>query len=97
MIKYEYKKVKGCEQKKFIENEHTMFETDVLQKQKKLLPIQRVVGSTLTKVEKRELLDNEFYCSKCDTIHTKTAYAVAQRAMNVDLIFTCTCGNKIDL
>ena len=45
----------------------------------------------------RELLDNEFYCNKCDTIHTKTTYAIAQAAMNVELIFTCTCGNKIDL
>lgn len=62
-----------------------------------LLNIPVVVGSTLTKVEKRELLDNEFYCSKCDTIHTKTAYAIAQTAMNVKLVFTCTCGNKIDL
>ena len=63
----------------------------------KLFAIPVVVGSTLTQTTQRELLDTEFYCSKCDTIHTKTAYAIAQTAMNVELIFTCTCGNKIDL
>jgi len=36
MIKYEYKKVTGYEQKKFIENGHTMFEEDVLQRLKRL-------------------------------------------------------------
>jgi hypothetical protein len=35
-MKYEYKKVKGCDQKKFIENGHTMFEEDVLQRLKRL-------------------------------------------------------------
>lgn len=56
-----------------------------------------VVGSTVTVTTERELLEYEFYCCKCKTIHTKSTYAIAQRAMNVDLIFTCTCGNKIDL
>ena len=54
-------------------------------------------GNTVTVVTERELLDNEFYCKKCKTIHTKSTYAVAQRAMNVDLVFTCDCGNKINL
>ena len=36
MIKYEYKKVTGYEQKKVIENGHTMFEYDVLQRLKRL-------------------------------------------------------------
>lgn len=35
-MKYEYKKVTGHEQKKFIENGHTMFEEDVLQRLKRL-------------------------------------------------------------
>jgi hypothetical protein len=35
-MKYEYKKVTGYEQKKFIENGHTMFEEDVLQRLKRL-------------------------------------------------------------
>ena len=35
-MKYEYKKVKGYEQKKFIEDGHTMFEEDVLQRLKRL-------------------------------------------------------------
>jgi hypothetical protein len=35
-MKYEYKKVTGYEQKKFIENGHTMFEEDVLRRLKRL-------------------------------------------------------------
>ena len=35
-MKYEYKKVPGYEQKKFIENGHTMFEEDVLERLKRL-------------------------------------------------------------
>ena len=54
-------------------------------------------SNTVTVVTERELLDNEFYCKKCQTIHTKSTYAIAQRAMNVDLVFTCDCGNKINL
>jgi len=46
---------------------------------------------------KRKLGKYEFYCSKCKKVHTKSAYAIAQTAMNVRLIFTCTCGNKIKL
>ena len=56
-----------------------------------------VRGSTVTEVRQRELGEFEFYCSKCKTVHTKSAYAVAQAAMNVRLVFTCTCGNKINL
>ncbi len=36
MITYEYKNIKNCDQKKFIENGHTMFEVDVLQRLKRL-------------------------------------------------------------
>lgn len=36
MIKYEYKKPKGCDSKKFIENGHTMFEEDVLMRLNRL-------------------------------------------------------------
>lgn len=35
-MKYEYKKVTGHDQKKFIENGHTMFESEVLQRLKRL-------------------------------------------------------------
>ena len=35
-MEYEYKKVKGYEQKKFVENGHTMLEEDVLQRLKRL-------------------------------------------------------------
>ena len=59
--------------------------------------IQSVVGSTVTEVKTRQLEPFEFYCSNCKTIHKKTTYAIAQAAMNVRLVFTCTCGNKINL
>ncbi len=36
MIKYEYKTVKGYAEKKFIENGHTMFESDVLRRLERL-------------------------------------------------------------
>jgi len=39
----------------------------------------------------------DFQCSKCDKIHTKPAYAIAQATMGVALIHTCDCGNKTDL
>lgn len=35
-MKYEYKKVKGYKEKKFIENGHTMFEEDVLTRLQRL-------------------------------------------------------------
>lgn len=44
-----------------------------------------------------ELKFDQFYCEKCETIHTKNAYALAQEAMRVPLVFTCSCGNKINL
>lgn len=56
-----------------------------------------VVGSTVTETKTRLLASTEFHCSKCNTIHTRSAYAIAQRSMNVDLIFTCDCGNNIDV
>ena len=46
---------------------------------------------------KPELGNYEFHCNKCNTVHKKTAYAIAQETMNVGLVFTCKCGNKIDL
>lgn len=45
----------------------------------------------------RELTPWEFQCKKCKKIHEKSAYAIAQAVMKVKLIFTCDCGNKINL
>ena len=45
----------------------------------------------------KELSEFEFLCNKCKTIHRKSPYAIAQKAMNVRLVFTCSCGNKINL
>lgn len=44
-----------------------------------------------------ELKPYEFYCSNCKTIHKQSPYAVAQLTMGNELIFTCDCGNKIEL
>jgi len=51
----------------------------------------RVIVST------RKLTEFEFGCTKCGLVHTKSSYAIAQIAMNVAIVFTCTCGNKIDM
>lgn len=39
----------------------------------------------------------DFICDKCNKVHTQSAYAIAQTAMHNELIFTCDCGNKIEL
>lgn len=59
----------------------------------------KVKGKTVTEITKvvRTLTAYEFHCDKCNTIHKMSAYAIAQTSMNVPLIFTCECGNKIDL
>lgn len=56
-----------------------------------------VTDSIITETKTRLLEANEFFCNKCKTIHKKSAYAIAQNAMRVDLIFTCVCKNKINL
>ena len=45
---------------------------------------------------KYTLKPNEFYCDKCNKVHTKSMYAVAQLTMGHELIFTCECGNTIE-
>lgn len=61
MVEYKYQKVKGLSEKKFLENGHTMFEEDVLQrlkrlsyleeqiKQGQLLPIDSVMTRLMSK------------------------------------------------
>ena len=75
MIEYRYKKVKGYEQRKFIENGHTMFEFDVLQrlkrlaaleeqiKQGRLLPIKCV--RNCPECGSPDLDKDEYYCRNC--------------------------------
>jgi len=53
--------------------------------------------NSVTETQTRDLESFEFFCDECNTIHTKTPYAIAQHTMGVELIFTCECGNKIDL
>ncbi|MDP2692740.1 MAG: hypothetical protein Q8O88_03830 [bacterium] len=52
---------------------------------------------TTKKKKEKKLGEYEFRCDKCKKIHKMSAFAVAQIAMHVPLIFTCSCGNKIDL
>lgn len=54
-------------------------------------------GKVVTVVTERRLGEFEFQCDKCGAVHKKSAYAIAQQAMRVPLIFTCECGNKISL
>lgn len=39
----------------------------------------------------------EFYCKKCNTIHEMASYCVAQITMGNEMLFTCKCGNEIEL
>jgi len=50
-----------------------------------------------TKEKEIKLGDYEFRCDKCKEIHKMSAFAVAQIAMHVPLIFTCKCGHKTEL
>jgi hypothetical protein len=43
MIEYKYKKIKGYEEKKFTENGHTMFETDVLRRLQRLAHLEEQI------------------------------------------------------
>ena len=49
MTKYEYKKVTGFNEKKFIGNGHTMYESDVLQKLKRLAYLEEQINLQKTK------------------------------------------------
>jgi len=51
MGKYNYKKVKGFKDKKFIENGHTMFEEDVLQRLKRLEYLEDLVLNSSNNLE----------------------------------------------
>jgi hypothetical protein len=62
MIEYKYQKVKGFSEKKFLEDGHTMFEEDVLQRLKRLAHLEEQMKEkpmTFTKEDmdkQRELL-----------------------------------------
>lgn len=55
----------------------------------------KTVTTTTTTV--RELDKYEFACTKCNTVHKMSLYAIAQLGMGNALVFTCTCKKKIDL
>ena len=63
----------------------------------KKIKMKKYSVTTVTETKTRRLKANEFFCNKCKTIHKKSAYAIAQYVMRVDLIFTCVCKNKINL
>lgn len=56
-----------------------------------------VSNNTLITTTKRELGKYEFFCKKCKGLHTISTYAIAQLTMGNELIFLCTCGEKITL
>ncbi len=60
MIKYEYKHIKGYSEKKFIENGHTMFEVDVLQRLKRLAYLENELLEHKPK-ENRSPVSNNFH------------------------------------
>jgi RNase P subunit RPR2 len=59
--------------------------------------IYNVNGNTLITTTERELGKYEFFCKKCKKLHTMSTYAIAQLTMGNELIFSCTCGEKITL
>jgi RNase P subunit RPR2 len=44
--------------------------------------------------EPPKLGDFDFLCEKCNTVHHKSTYCIAQQASGHEIVFTCTCGNK---
>ena len=74
MIEYKYQKVKGLSEKKFLENGHTMFETDVLQRLKRLahleeqitLPIDSVSNSVCECCNENEAKVTVKLCHSCE-------------------------------
>lgn len=55
------------------------------------------INGILITTTERKLGEYEFVCKKCGSLHTQIPYAVAQLAMGNPLIFSCSCGNKINL
>jgi len=56
------------------------------------------VHSTKKKHSQKEKLgSHDFKCDKCNKVHTKSVYVIAQCSMNVELIFTCDCGHQTEL
>lgn len=56
-----------------------------------------LMGNKLFTINERVLKDHEFYCKGCRTVHEQSMYCIAQLAMDVEITFTCECGNKIHL
>ena len=41
--------------------------------------------------------DKSFACLKCKKVEQMSLYAVAQTSMGHEVVFTCSCGNKIKI
>lgn len=54
-------------------------------------------GETVQIIKDYKLKDYEFHCNKCNTVHKASAYCIAQKTMGYEIIFTCECGNKIEV
>ena len=59
--------------------------------------IKKVNGKLFIEISELELGLYEFICTKCNKIHTKSSYCIAQEAMGHEMFFTCDCGNQIKI
>ena len=48
-----------------------------------------------TVMAKVTLGDYDFVCEKCQKVHHKSVYCIAQQASGNEIIFTCDCGKKM--
>ena len=76
-------------------NKRITNEKDTRQKYERILSQKKFKLAELQ--ETIETCKYQFKCQECGKIHEMSAYALAQQAMNVALIFNCDCGNKIDI
>lgn len=51
----------------------------------------------ITTTTYRELSKYEILCEKCNHVEQMIPYCIAQLTMGNPVIFTCKCGNKIEL
>lgn len=51
----------------------------------------------LPKLTTEELSPYQFRCNKCGAVHNMSPWSIAQQTMKVKMVFTCECGNRINL
>lgn len=86
-----------------LENKIKLLEIQVQAMQEENASLSAVISKNSLQSEalylemKSKLKQYEFLCKKCLTTHKMSVYAVAQLTSGNNLIFTCQCGEKIDL